>query len=122
MIGNLQNKFSTTMGSIAIFLASFLLVLIIFDGFEGKVDKSVIQEVEVAEIDFDYVDFPTSISRPLNTHSQKIDRAEVVKVVDSLLLFFQVSSLEIPLLKVYDTIVFNKQIYLTGYSVLVNAP
>lgn len=69
--------FRLLMRIVANFLALFLLALFIADGEEAEHDLPVIGYF-VAEVDYSYVDFPTSLSRKLKSQQIKIQRLFVI--------------------------------------------
>jgi hypothetical protein len=69
-------------------LALFFVVLAVFDGFEEEEEIEYFGEF-VAEAEFDYVDFPESISRPTgNSQVNKLVRIPLVKIFDRIFNLF----------------------------------
>lgn|SRR5690554_3885052 len=69
--------FRLLMRMMANFLALFLLALFIADGEEAEHDIPL-RGYFVAEVDYSYVDFPTSLSRTLKSQQTKIQRLFVI--------------------------------------------
>ncbi|MCH7414700.1 hypothetical protein MM213_14465 [Belliella sp. R4-6] len=70
--------------SVAIFMATFFLLLAVSDGFE-KVEESVYVGEFVSELEYDFVDFPTSIIRTQSSSQlSKVQRLVIIKVFDYL--------------------------------------
>ncbi|MCH7409708.1 hypothetical protein MM239_09905 [Belliella sp. DSM 111904] len=69
---------------LAVMLAVFFISLAVCDGFEVEEEPVYIGEF-VDEVDFDYVDFPTSVVRNLSDSKlDKVQRMELIKVFDYL--------------------------------------
>lgn len=84
MILKLKNNAHPSLRLFAFVLAVFFSVLAVFDGLEAH------QEIEyygefVDEAEFDYVEFPTSISRPSGGKSVQSQRLEVVNIFENLI-------------------------------------
>lgn len=92
MIQRLQIQFKIYIRLMACMLSLFFVVLAVFDGFEEVENYEYYGGFEVDEAEFDYVDFPTSISRPSGSKVSKVKRVEVVKIFDQIqsILPFQV--------------------------------
>ncbi|MFC0261655.1 hypothetical protein [Fontibacter flavus] len=92
MIQKLQRQFKVFIRLMACVMALFFVVLAVFDGFEEVEQIEYFGGFEVDEAEFDYVDFPTSISRPSGSKVSKVKRIEVVKIFDQIqsILPFQV--------------------------------
>lgn len=92
MIQKLQIQFKIYIRLMACMLSLFFVVLAVFDGFEEVENYEYYGGFEVDEAEFDYVDFPTSISRPSGSKVSKVKRVEVVKIFDQIqsILPFQV--------------------------------
>ena len=73
MVKRRGRVFRTLTSTTANFLALFLLVLFIADGEEAEHDIAPLGNF-VAEVDYSYVDFPTSISRKQQHQQVKIQR------------------------------------------------
>ncbi|RPA68233.1 hypothetical protein EF405_11225 [Cyclobacteriaceae bacterium YHN15] len=87
MISKMPNNFSLGLRYIAFALALFFVVLAIFDGFEE------VEEIEycgefIAEVEYDYLDFPTSISRPSGGKSTSLAKFQYVRDFDRIIKIF----------------------------------
>lgn len=88
MKSNPSNNVSNGLRLIACALAIFFVVLAVFDGFEEEDEVEYFGEF-VSEADFDFVDFPESISRPTgNSKVNKLDRIPLVKFFDRIFNLF----------------------------------
>jgi hypothetical protein len=78
-------------------LAIFFVTLAVFDGFEQE-QIFEIQGEAVAEAEFDYVDFPTSISRPSGNSINKFERTPVLKIYQQIskILSFSIFKADLP--------------------------
>jgi len=73
---------------LACILALFFVVLAVFDGFQEEEEIEYFGEF-VAEAEFDYVDFPESISRPTGSSQvNKLVRIPIVKIFDRIFKLF----------------------------------
>lgn len=119
---NVQNDVCIGLRLIALCLAMFFVVLAVFDGYE-EVEKAEYVGEFVQEADFDFVDFPTSISRPSGSASLKLQRVAIVKIFDQLLSFI---AFEPPFLKKATSIELNVPIhsiiFFIQHAVCTNAP
>jgi hypothetical protein len=88
---------STSFRLITCLLAVFFVTLAVFDGFEQE-QLFEIQGEAVAEAEFDYVDFPTSISRPSGNSINKFERTPVLKIYQQLskILSFSIFKVDLP--------------------------
>jgi hypothetical protein len=87
MISRMPNNFSLGLRYITFALALFFVVLAVFDGFEQVEDIEYCGEF-VAEAEYDFVDFPTSISRPTGVKSTSIGKFQYVTYFDRVLKIF----------------------------------
>lgn len=119
---SLQNNICVGLRLIALCLAIFFVVLAVFDGYEEE-DKAEYVGEFLNEADFDFVDFPTSISRPSGSASLKLQRVAIVKIFDQLLSFL---AFEPPFLKkavnIETNIPIHRIIFFIQHAVCKNAP
>jgi hypothetical protein len=87
MISKMANNFSLGFRYLTFALALFFVVLAVFDGFEEVEDIAYCGEF-VAEAEFDFVDFPTSIFRPSGVKSASIGKFQAVTYFDRILKIF----------------------------------
>jgi hypothetical protein len=87
MISKMPNNFSLGLRYLAFALALFFVVLAIFDGFEEVEEIAYCGEF-VAEAEFDFVDFPTSISRPSGVKSTSFGKFQTITYFDRILKIF----------------------------------
>jgi hypothetical protein len=78
MISKTPNKISLGLRYLTFALALFFVVLAVYDGFEE------IEEIEyhgefISEAEYDYVDFPTSISRPSGVKKPNISKVQILR-------------------------------------------
>ena len=96
---NKKDRYSISEGFrlITCLLALFFVTLAVFDGFEQE-QLFEIQGEAVAEAEFDYVDFPTSISRPSGNSINKFERTPVLKVYEQIkkILSFSIFKADLP--------------------------
>ncbi|MGY6546733.1 hypothetical protein [Arthrospiribacter ruber] len=121
MIQKLRYAFSRQFRFLACLLSLFFVVLAVFDGFEVE-DKIEYQGHFFDEADFDYVDFPTSISRPSTTAASKFQRIELFRIYD---FFLSITRLEIKPSQILSYIpveLFSSLEILVGKSISMNAP
>lgn len=120
MILNLFRS-SSILGVLATSLALFFVVLAVFDGFEQEQEIEYVGEF-LNESDFNYVDFPTSISRSVNSQSFKIQRLVVLSLFDFVSAAFGCTkeALIIPTFIPLD--IFSRLNFLIGKSIAANAP
>ncbi|UJP67082.1 hypothetical protein IPZ59_12950 [Mongoliitalea daihaiensis] len=104
-----------------IMLALFFVVLAVFDGFEQEQEIEYVGEF-LSETDFDYVDFPTSISRPSNNQTLKIQRLILLNVVDFLSEVFNINTSFEKVVVYIPVEIFFGLDYLIGKSIAANAP
>ncbi|MFD2203375.1 hypothetical protein [Shivajiella indica] len=117
----MPNKFSLGLKYLAFALAMFFVVLAVFDGFEEI--ESIEYTVElIAEADFDYVKFPTSISRPSGVKSTGIAKFQSIKYFDRILRIFIAKYA--PLTKLTQDIVHisGAKDIIFKFTILSNAP
>lgn len=99
----------------------FFVVLAVFDGFEEEQDIEYVGEF-LNEADFDYVDFPTSISRSSTSQSFKIQRIVLLSVFDFV---SEALRLTKPLASTFEYIpleIYSGLDFLIGKSIATNAP
>ncbi|MGY6743007.1 MAG: hypothetical protein ACXIUQ_09750 [Cecembia sp.] len=106
---------------IALALALFFVVLAVFDGFEEEQDIEYVGEF-LNEVDFDYVDFPTSISRSSATQSLKIQRIIVISVFEYISEALRLSKPSLPSFAYIPLDIFSGLDFLIGKSIAANAP
>lgn len=106
---------------IALAMALFFVVLAVFDGFEEEQDIEYVGEF-LNEADFDYVDFPTSISRSTSTQSLKIQRFIVLSVFGFVSEALRLSKPSLPSLAYIPLGIFSSLDFLIGKSIAANAP
>lgn len=107
---------------LACILALFFVVLAVFDGFEEEEEIEYFGEF-VAEAEFDYVDFPESISRPTGSSQvNKLVRVPLVKIFDRILNLF--TSERVFNEKLYSELpqILSRFNFLIANSVCTNAP
>lgn len=102
-------------------LALFFVVLAVFDGFEQEQEIEYVGEF-LHETDFDYVDFPTSISRPSNNQSQKIQRLALWNVLNFISKTFKINLLFEKVVAIIPLDIFFCIDFLIGKSIAANAP
>lgn len=122
MIQKLQRQFKVFIRLMACVMALFFVVLAVFDGFEEVEQIEYFGGFEVDETEFDYVDFPTSISRPSGSKVSKVQRVEVVKIFDQIqsILPYQVFTVIIPVFD--EKTIFQFIQLIIQHAVCANAP
>ncbi|MDX5477034.1 MAG: hypothetical protein LPJ98_01155 [Cyclobacteriaceae bacterium] len=122
MIQELQRRFKVFIRLMACMMALFFVVLAVFDGFEEVESYEFFSGFEVDETEFDYVDFPTSISRPSGSKVSKVQRVEVVKIFDQIqsILPYQVFTVIIPVFD--EKTIFQFIQLIIQHAVCANAP
>ncbi|MGY6520630.1 MAG: hypothetical protein ACXIUD_02815 [Mongoliitalea sp.] len=106
---------------IALAMALFFVVLAVFDGFEEEQDIEYVGEF-LNESDFDYVDFPTSISRSSQTQTLKIQRIVVLSVFDFVSEALRLIKPSLPEAAYIPLEIFTGLDFLIGKSIAANAP
>jgi hypothetical protein len=107
---------------LAFILALFFVVLAVFDGFEEEDDIEYFGEF-VTEAEFDFVDFPTSISRP--TGSSKVNKSEripIIKFFDGIINIFTREVVHVKTPFILLPKIYSDYSYLIANTVLANAP
>lgn len=102
-------------------LALFFVVLAVFDGFEQEQEIEYFGEF-LDEADFDYVDFPTSISRSTNSGSFKIQRLIVFSVFDFISKALSLNKPNSTISEYIPLNIFSGLDFLIGKSIAANAP
>lgn len=121
MIQDLRNFLFKQFRLLACMLALFFVVLAVFDGFE--VEEDIEYEGHfLDEADFDYVDFPTSISRPSSNSTSKVQRIELVRIYDFFLSVIRFEVKPVQCLTYIPIEIFSSLDILIGKSISSNAP
>ncbi len=107
---------------IALCLAMFFVVLAVFDSYEEEERAEYVGEF-FQEADFEFVDFPTSITRPSGINSFKLQRIAQVNLFDQLLSFIAYEPLFLK--KAFSIELkspIHKFIFFLQHAVCTNAP
>jgi hypothetical protein len=78
MNSKLSNNISLGLRYVTFALALFFVVLAVYDGFEETEEIEYHGEF-IAEAEYDYVDFPTSISRPSGLKKSNLTKIQFLK-------------------------------------------
>ena len=78
MISKMPNNISLGLRYLTFALALFFVVLAVFDGFEETEEIEYHGEF-VSEAEYDFVDFPTSVSRPFGVKKSNISKIQILK-------------------------------------------
>lgn len=112
---------SNALRLLAFVLALFFVVLAVFDAFEEDAVEYCGEFVTEAE--FDYVDFPTSISRPTgNSKVNKLERIPIIKFFDRINNILTVEEVAIETSDIIYPEINSNYNFLIARAVLPNAP
>ena len=102
-------------------LAMFFAVLAVFDEFKDQSGAERYEEL-VSEKEFEFSIFPSSLTRPTSSKLTKIERLEVIKIVDRIFTI-QISNPEVGLLLPPREVSIPDFISLfSKFDILTNAP
>ncbi|RZS96907.1 hypothetical protein [Cecembia calidifontis] len=121
MIRNVQYRLNTLIRVFAFVMALFFVVLAVYDRLEEEEKIEYFGEF-VDETEFDYVDFPTSISRPTGNKSTKVQRMELIKVFDQIQTFLRLDSIIQPKVKLAESVIIYIPILIFEHIISTNAP
>ncbi|MCF1751441.1 hypothetical protein [Mariniradius sediminis] len=118
-----QNDYSFNSGIrfMTFALAMFFAVLAVFDEYKDQGSLERYEEL-VSEKEYDFAIFPSSLSRPTSSKLTKIERMEVVKIVDRIF-SIQLINPQVALLAQPREILIPHFISLfSKFDILTNAP
>lgn len=111
----------STIQADSLFAGIFFVVLAVFDGFEVEEDIEYVGHF-LDEADFEFVDFPTSISRPTSNSTLKVQRVELVRIYDFFLSVIRFEIKPVQCLEYIPIAIFSGLEILVGKSISANAP
>lgn len=121
MFITVHKKLKAIVGVFSLIMSLFFLVLAVYDGLEEEKDIEYFGEF-VDEAEFDYIDFPTSISRPSGNKVNQVQRLELVKIFDQILTILRREPIIQPKLKLADYFIINIPILLFEHIISTHAP
>ncbi|PSL06498.1 hypothetical protein [Cecembia rubra] len=121
MIKKAQCEFRMLIRIFSLMLSLFFVVLAVYDGLEEEENFEYFGEF-VDEAEFDYVDFPTSISRPTGNKQTKTQRLELIKIIDQIQTILRFETFNQPDEKPAIAEVIIYQIFLLEHIISTNAP
>lgn len=114
-------SFNSGIRFLTFILAVFFAVLAVFDEYKAQGSLERYEEL-VSEKEYDFAIFPTSLGRPTSTKLTKIERMEVLKIVDRIF-SIQISNFQVRLLPESQVDLISDFISrFSRFDILTNAP